>query len=327
MRVRLAVGIVAGSVLAACSLLVKLDAQQCNSDTDCQARGSAFGGAVCVNQVCVAPLAEAGSEAGVSDAANEGGGEDAGDGAVDPWGCVSLPPETLNPNQVIQVTVTSFDALKPITTEGPQGSDLVPVTYSAVTGATVEACGTFDPACAGPVATATTNDAGVAQVTVHGDFVGFYRLTAPGYLGSATYPGQLLQDASAESITTAMLGTNELQLLAAALGVTVDTSPDAGVGHAFFEAFDCFDHHAAGVVFTMQGDAGADTVQWYTRNNAPSTTATETDTLGTGGAVNVPTGALTVTASLGSSGKILGTINPIIGAGTTTFAFIRVRTH
>jgi len=325
MRVRLAVSIVAGLALAACSLLVKLDAQQCSVDGDCAARGSAFAGAVCVNQVCVAPVAEGGSETGVPDAASDGGVQ--GDGAIDPWGCVSLPAESLNPSQQIQVTITSFDALKPIVTAGPQGSDLVPVSYAAVQDANVQACQTTDPACLGPAATGTTNDAGVVLLTLHGDFVGFFRLTAPGYLESATYPGQLLSDASAESITTAMLGTSELQGLAAYLGVAVDTSPDSGVGHAFFEAFDCFDHHAPGVVFTMQGDAGPNTVQWYTRNNTPSTTAGETDTLGAGGAVNVPIGALTVVASLAVNGKILGTINPIISPSSTTFAYIRVRSH
>jgi hypothetical protein len=326
MRVRLAVGIVGGLTLAACSLLVKLDAQQCNSSADCAARGTVFAGAVCVNQVCVAPALEAGPETGVPDSSDDGGGDE-GDGGIDPWACLSQPPESLNASAQVQVTITSFDALKPITTEGPQGSDLVAVSYTAVPGAKVEACGTFDPACAGPVATSTTDDAGGAQMTVHGDFVGFFRLTAPNYLQATTYPGQLLSDASAETFPLAMLGTNELQLLAAALGVAVDTGPDAGVGHAFFEAFDCLDHHAPGVVFTLAGDAGPDTVQWYTRNNAPSTTASETDTLGTGGAVNVPIGALTVTASLGASGKIVGTINPIISAGSTTFAFIRVRSH
>jgi hypothetical protein len=312
------------AALAACSLFVKLDAQQCSVDADCAARGAAFAGAVCVSQVCVAPAVESGG----GDAQTETGAPDAGgDGTVDIWACLSQPHEVLNPSHTIVVTITAFDALKPITTEGPQGSDLVPVAYSAVPGATVLGCNVFDPACASSVGSATTNDAGVATMPVTGDFVGFFRLSAPSYLPAATYPGQLLADASGESITTAMLGINELQLLAAALGVTVDTAPDSGVGQAFFEAYDCFDHRASGVTFTLLADAGSGSTQFYTLNGAPSTSATETDTLGAGGAVNVPVGALSVQATIASTQRVIATINPIISSGGTTFAYVRPRTR
>jgi hypothetical protein len=321
MRRFVAATLLSGGALAACTLFVKLDEQQCAVDGDCTSRGGAFAGSVCVNQVCVAPVAEAAASdapAGAETSVDAGiDASDAGDGAVNIWGCLSQPPEVLNPNQQITVTLTAFDALQPITTAGPSGSDLVPVAYSAVGSAAIRGCLVTDPLCSEPVATAITNDAGVATVSLPGDFVGFFDLSTPGYFPSATYPGQLL----------AMLQTGELQLLADALGVTMYTGLDAGVGQAFFEVYDCYDHHAAGIQFTLLGDGGPDTVQWYLSNGAPSTTATQTDSVGAGGAVNVPIGALTVRATLASTQQVIGTINPIITAGATTFAFVRVRTH
>jgi hypothetical protein len=333
MRGFVAATLAISGALAACSLLVSLDGQQCSTDSDCMSRGGAFSNSVCANQICVSPLDSAVPEASSDGPVEARGfdgpatGVDAGEVDAGPWGCLSQPPEVLSASQSITVTLTAFDALQPITTAGPTGSDLVPISYTPVPGASVEACRATDPACSSSVATGTMDEAGVATFTTPGTFVGFLRLSAPGYFPSTTYPGQLVADASMESIPTAMLGVDELQLLAFALGVPVDTGADSGVGHAFFEVYDCYDHHAAGVTFALLGDAGAQTQQWYTRNGAPSTTANETDSLGAGGAVNVPAGGLTVTATLAATNQPLGTINAIIAPGETVFGFVRVRTH
>ena len=119
-----------------------------------------------------------------------------------------------------------------------------------------------------------------------------------------------------------------MTLLATAIGVPMELDPDAGVGHAFFQVYDCFDRHAAGVAFTLAIDAGPKMVEWYPRRTGfPSTTATETDSVGSGGAVNVPAGAVTVTATLVATTRTIGAISAVITAGGTTFAWVRVRTH
>jgi hypothetical protein len=335
MRAVIAVGLATSGLLAACSLLVSVDGQQCSVDSDCRLRGGAFANSVCSNQVCVAPpdvtveaSVEASAEAAVDTGAGDGdAGAPASDGAVDPWGCLAQPGEVLNASQMITVTLTAFDALQPIMTEGPTGSDLVPVSYTAVSGAQLEGCTVFDPSCQNVVASGALDDAGVITFQVPGNFVGFFRLTASGYLPATLYPGQLLADASTESLTAAMLGVGELDELAVALGVTLYTDPDAGVGQAFFEAYDCFDHLAPGVTFTVLGDAGPNTQQFYTLNGGPSTTSTQTDRLGTGGVVNVPIGGLSMVARLASSGRMLGTVNGIVRPGETLFGYVRVRTH
>lgn len=339
MRPVIVAALAASGALAACSLVVSLDGQQCSVDSDCTSRGGAFSNSVCQNQVCIASAAlEASVEAGRGlpdgstfdaqpdvDASPET--DDAQpDAGPNPWGCLSAPPEVLSAGQSIAVTLTAFDALQPIQTAGPAGSDLVPVSYTAVPFANVEGCNTLDPACNSAVASGTMDEAGVTVLTMPANFVGFFRLTAPGYFPSTTYPGQLLADASAESITTAMVDVNALQELAFALNVNVEGA-DAGVGLAFFEAFDCFDHHAPGVTFTILGDAGAGAIPWYIVNGVPSTADNQTGSLGAGGAVNVPAGPLTVVATLASTKQVLGTISAIVREGETVFGYVRVRTH
>ena len=172
-----------------------------------------------------------------------------------------------------------------------------------------------------------SDDAGIANITLPGTFTGFLQFSGAGSLPSTVYPGQLLADASSETFPLAVLGASEGQLLAASLGVPFETNPEAGVGSAFFQVYDCNDDLAPGVSFTMAIDAGPETVQWYSNNQLPSTAATQTDSLGAGGAVNVRAGALAVTATLVASNRTLGTTNAIINAGGLTYAWFRVRTH
>ena len=309
----------AGVALAACSLLVPLDEQQCSSNADCAARGGAFASAVCRDHVCVPPGST--SDAGASDAGP------AGD--ADPWGCLGLPPEVTDPHTQVAITFKVFDALSPITTAGPQGgSDFTVLAASLVPGISLEACDALDPPCARPITpVVVTDDAGAATLSVPQSFVGFYQFFGPGYLSAKVYTGQLLADASTFAAPSALLGTQEVSLLANAIGVPMSLDPDAGLGHAFFQAYDCFDRHAQGVRFAISVDGGPSTVQWYAKNQLPSTTSGQTDYLGTGGAVNVPAGALTVTATIVATNRTLGEMNTVITPAGTTFAWIRVRTH
>jgi hypothetical protein len=82
----------------------------------------------------------------------------------------------------------------------------------------------------------------------------------------------------------------------------------------FIGAFDCFDHRASGVTFALS-NTGSDTLVFYLQNGFPSTTARATDMgLGGGGAINVPLGATTVTATV-FPGRQIGTENIVIKPG------------
>jgi hypothetical protein len=309
---------------AACTLLVPLDAQQCSTNEDCLGRGGPFAGAVCSeNHVCVVPGVDAGDE-DVADA-----GPDTADAHRGPWDCIDDPPQA-STAATLHGTVVLFNALKPITTAGQidGGSDFDPVTYTPVPGLTLRACNALDPLCGNPVAgPAVSNEAGAARLDVLQNFNGLFQIRGDNFLPSALYPGSLLAGATEETYPSAVLGKNDVALLAAAIGVPLQTDPDAGVGHAFFQVYDCFDHTGPGVSFTMDTDGGSQTVQWYTKNELPSTTATETDRLGAGGAVNVPVGGLTVHATLNETHRELGLANVVISPASTTFTWIRVRTH
>jgi len=234
-----------------------------------------------------------------------------------------------NPDTRVAITFDVFDALLPIATAGPQGgSDFTVLSYTPVSGIALEGCDTLDPSCSEALTPVeVSDDAGQATLTVPGSFNGFFEFTGTGYLPSKLYTGQLLADASAFAPPVAIIGTEQVALLASAVGVPMELNPEAGVGHAFFQVYDCFDRHAAGVAFTLAIDAGPQTVQWYLKNSLPSTTATETDSVGSGGAVNVPAGAVTVTATLVATKRTIGAISAVITAGGTTFAWVRVRTH
>jgi hypothetical protein len=319
-----------GGALGACSLLVPLDDVQCSTNGDCTSRGGAFTTSTCVNNVCVGrtipPTDDSGPDVSAADA-----GVDAGEDAGDPeWACLGQPGEVIPPSTQTIITFNVFDALSAITTAGPQGgSDFTVLSSTGVPGISVQGCNPGDPLCNFPVTTPLqfTDDAGEATVTVTRDFNGFFQFAAPNFVPSKLYPGQMQADASTFAPPVALLQIGEIEALASALKVDIDLGADASVGQLFFQAYDCFDRHAPGVTFSISVDGGPNSVQWYSRGVTPSTTVTDTDSLGAGGQVNVPTGAILVTATLSGTTTVLGNANVLVTGGGASFVWVRVRTH
>ncbi len=323
-----AIGGVIGGALGACSLLVPLDDEQCSTTEDCASRGGAFAGATCVNNVCVGrtlPVEDSGADASSPDAA------DASDGSELIWACLGQPTEVIPPGTQVAVTFNVFDALSAITTAGPQGgSDFTVLESTGVPGITVEGCNPGDVACANPLTSLqTTDDAGQATVSVSRDFNGFFEFMGTNFVPAKLYPGQMLADAGAFAPPVALLQIGEIESLAGALKVPIDLNADASVGHFFFQIYDCFDRHAAGVTFSISVDAGPESVQWYSRGVAPQQVpvVNDTDSLGAGGQVNVPTGAILVTATLSGTNTVIGNANVLVAGGSATFVWVRVRSH
>jgi hypothetical protein len=297
---------------------------QCSTNADCLARGAGFAGAVCADHVCVAASAPPGPSADAGTATDATpSNADAG-----PWGCLDSPPQAADPSAIVDVELHVVDALKPLTTGGSAGtSDLTIVAGTPFPNVTVQACNVLDPECAQPIAPAvTTNADGVAHLTLSGNFSGFYSLKRSDLLPTTLYPGALLADASVAPTPAPLLAQSGVALLASSIGVTFESGPDAGVGHLFINAFDCADRHAPGVMFAISAH-GPKTTTFYTKGGLPSTTVDQTDTLGAGGAVNVPIGLATVTATLASSGRTIGSSNVVIREGEATFAWLRPRVH
>ena len=68
-------------------------------------------------------------------------------------------------------------------------------------------------------------------------------------------------------------------------------------------------------------------MQWYLQGGVPSVHATQTDVQGAGGTLNVPAGAVLVTATLTETNRTIGTVNTVVLAGWGTYGWVRVRTH
>jgi hypothetical protein len=262
------------------------------------------------------------SEVAVADAGSKGFD------AAGPWGCLDQPAEVLSSSPVA-ITFDMFDAIYPVTTAGPTGgSDFTVISFDPLPGVSIEACGPLDPECSTPVVPSeTTGDAGQATLTVPGTFSGFFKLTAAGYLSSYMYQGNLLADASTLTPPAALLAPSDAVSLAGSLNADVDLDAGSSVGLVFYEVYDCFDQHGSGVQFSMSVDAGPTTVPFYLADGLPSASATETDSIGAAGAVNVPIGDVVITATLAATNQAIGNIHIHVRPGVTTSGWIRVRSH
>ena len=245
-------------------------------------------------------------------------------------GDASISPPRCLARRLFAITFTVLNALDPVVTAGSQGgTDFTALSYTPVPGVSVQGCNALDVYCKAPVASpAVSDDAGEATVVVPENFGGYFEFVSSGFLPSTLYPGRLLADALTFQANFGDLNTTATLSIASILQVPMLVDPEAGVGQAFVQVFDCFDRYAPGVTFTFAiADAGSNEVQWYIADMFPSKAATQTDSQGTGGTLNVPAGSLLVTATLAGTTRVIGTANPLIRAGWVTYAWIRVRTH
>jgi hypothetical protein len=139
----------------------------------------------------------------------------------------------------------------------------------------------------------------------------------------------MLAGAAAVEEIVPLISKQGTALLAQTLGypIIVDASPgDGAVGLAFFQIYDCQDHHAPGVTFTLTVK-GPQQVQFSTSSGLPVSSSLQTDYLGAGGAINIPVGPLTITATLADSGRVVGAVTTVIRPGQTTDTWFRARTH
>jgi hypothetical protein len=312
----------AAAAVAACSLLVPLDDVQCNTAADCTARGPAFAAAACVSNVCT--FADGGDAGVAPDTAVEAAP------AVDasgPWGCLQVAPEPSDPGATMQVELIAFDPFQPYTLGGAVdgGTDLQVIQATPEPGISVQPCAILDPACANPVAPAVmTDDAGAATLSINGGFNGFYLMRRSDSFPTLFYPGRLLASEPSVTYPVGMLPYSVAAEIGAAVGVTVSTNPDAGVGHIFGAVFDCTDRHSAGVSFSLNTDAGT---QFYLQNNVPTTAQTQTDVSGVGGWLNVPVGTVTIQLTIAGQTAQLPAYTFFVRPASETLVYVRPRSR
>ncbi|MGH7272240.1 MAG: hypothetical protein ACREJ3_17560 [Polyangiaceae bacterium] len=266
-------------------------------------------------------------DAGAGNRASDAGGEASPEGG--PWSCVSNPPEVTDPSMPIDLTLDVMDALQPSVAAGSidGGSDLDTVSGTFLAGVSVRACALLDPECANASTPIATGDAGTAEFHLTGAFSGFFALSRSDLIPVTLYPGNMLTGQTVVSFPSYDLTPSGLQLLASSVSsmVTPSLDPHGTLGHALIQIYDCADHQGAGVSLAYSA-SGPQTTAFYFKGGLPTLAARETDSYGLGGAINLPSGSITVTGSL-KDGTSVGSTTFNVRPGAVTFAWIRVRSH
>jgi len=235
------------------------------------------------------------------------GGSDAGDaGPAADFSCVGSVswPTPASPTYTFFLTPTDF------------------VTGAPIVGATIKICATSDAACASPSATYTTDLIGDARVTAPSSpagIDGYAELSASGYETTLTFifpvGGGSILGTFGGAFNPVMFTTSTFAALTGSLG-----GEDPTRGSLAFLAHDCSGAIAAGVSGSVS-TADSKTVTGYFAGGSVlslSETATQTDSSGKCGIVNIPPGPATLTSTIASSGKTLGTQPIVIRAGADT---------
>lgn len=242
------------------------------------------------------------------------------------WSCLEAAPPAPNLPASVDVALQAIDTFRSIVTAGSTGgSDLDVVSATPLPGVSVQACPALDPTCAMPqTAAVETDDAGVARLTLPSDFDGVLQLQRADLLPGIVYLGRFVDVSPTYPVP--MIGTQTAAALGARFGVTVADGPDAGLGHVFASVYDCNDRFAAGVTLQFS-PMGPETRTFYNDTTTGlSTTDTATDTEGTGGALDVPAGDVTVTATMAADGGPFRSVKVSVASGRATLVLLRART-
>jgi hypothetical protein len=241
-----------------------------------------------------------------------------------PWSCLTAPPEVLDPALHVDVTLIVMDPIWPTNSAGENdgGPSLVTISGNWLPNVAVRPCGLLDPDCLDAPKAVITDDAGRAEFSLTGNFAGFFDLHRPDLVPATLYPGHLLAGQPVAILPSIDLTPTKFLSVAWSAGATVTL--DGGVGHVMIAVYDCQDHQAPGVsiAYDNLGSRGA---PFYFTNGLPDLTASETDSFGLAGAVNVPAGTVKATATLVSTGTEVGSASFDVRPGSLTSAWIRVR--
>jgi hypothetical protein len=179
-------------------------------------------------------------------------------------------------------------------------------------GVNVALCSVADPSCMNPLSSATTDDAGLARLTLLLSSVGgnsgavYFDVTSsdagPSIMETLVFPNFpfTAQDARLPN-GPALL--NHDQVVAAYQGSQIP-GPVPGTGIVAVTVADCFQIAAPGVSFSGSGLDGS--TQIYFHQGTPTTTVNATDTEGIGGFGNVAPGLVDIVATPKALGAPIG---------------------
>ena len=219
-----------------CSLAFPVGDVQCQTDADCTARGAAFAGSVCSDEVCV-----------------PGNVEPSG-----PWGCLGDVKWPSAGSGTVQLSVHVIDVL----TSGP------PV------GLVARVCSKLDTDCASPLPAPTTIDAdGLLTAELNAGFDGYIELTGPTITPALFFVTQPVFVDTVVPSTIPVVSPEGFGGIAQAIGTTLDL---VNSGHVYALSSDCEDEPASGVRFDLDKEGAATTGYYMINNAPVGTaTATD----------------------------------------------------
>lgn len=288
---------------ASCSVALATDDVQCSVDADCDARGGELAGTVCQANVCV-KKATGECEADADCQAKGAGHED--DACVehvcqapeDPkWGCIGKV-EPLPSGKMYTITTKLLDL----------------ISNQPATGITIKLCNKYDAPCATPISMPTMGADGGVTVTVPGELETYLDIQ-----GGQYYPTLAFNDHVAQP-------KNEVVLLvpksaAASLATTAGVTIDETKGIILARTTDCTLAPTGGASVTIF-PTNQET-RFYTINSTTNPNATQTDSAGNSGFVNVTPGTVTLTGTVGPMGKVYGKVSVLVRAGSISAQILR----
>lgn len=179
---------------------------------------------------------------------------------------------------------------------------------------TVKLCNKFDTPCSAPLATPTPAPNGDVTVTLPSDIEAYLEVSGPDYFQTLAFLDHVAQT---ENPVVLMVPTSAAAFIAQDAGVTID--PTKGIILA--RTADCTNGPTAGAsVSVFPSDMET---RFYTINNSVTPNATQTDSAGNAGFVNVSPGSVTLTGTIGPGGKEYGKVQTLVRAGAITAQVLR----
>ena len=216
------------------------------------------------------------------------------------WGClgkVTWPPPTGTGKVTARLVLTDL------------------LTGAPVTDATARSCTKIDTQCMTPVASDFHSDAeGILPVELDKHFDGFLEISAPGKLNPILYFFYPPVDSDRTIPFVPLVPPEAYDQLAKQVGTGLLFTRGAAIALGY----DCQGVTAPGIQYSID-DADESTLPFFMEKGLPSITATETDTSGQGGFVNVKPGIHRLSGSVRQSGAHIGTVSVVVRAPLITY--------
>lgn len=209
-----------------CSIAFPVGDVQCQVDADCAARGPAFEGSVCSNEVCVP-----------GDVTPSG-----------PWSCLG---EVEWPSTGAGAPRLSFRVIDVLTSSPPVGLE-------------ARVCSKLDIACDNPLPAPTSIDQqGLVTAEVSAGFDGYVELVSPTTTPALFFVTKPVHADTVVPGVIPVVSPEGFGAIAQAIGTTLDLQ---GSGHVYALSSDCDDAAARGVRFELDKMGAATTAYYMINN-------------------------------------------------------------